>query len=180
MDEGIDTGDLILQRWVPIEPADDAGSLATRLAEIGGPLLAGSLALAHQGRAPRRAQERGAGSYARKMTKSDGMVDWTLDAETLWHRQRAVTPWPGAVAGFQERHLILVRTEPLHHLPTGDMPGTVVEAGHDLVAIACGRGALRLVTVRPEGRGDMSAAEWARGARLKPGDRMMVEKEAHA
>ena len=178
--EGVDTGDLIQQRWAPIDAGDDAGTLAARLAETGAPLLAESLRLAHAGRAPRVPQDLRAGSYARKLSKSDGVVDWALDAVTVWNRQRAVTPWPGAATALRDRHLQLVRTRPHHLLPAGVAPGTVLEIGRDGVVVACAPGALFLVTVRPEGRGDMSAAEWARGARLEPGDRLMVEKEAHA
>lgn len=180
MDEGIDTGDLVLQRWVAIEAADDAGTLTARLAEAGRPLLAESLLLAHAGRAPRSPQEPGSGSYARKLGKGDGIVDWGHDAVTVWNRQRAVTPWPGAATAFKERSLLLVRTEPHHLMPLGVAPGTVVAVGREGVVVACAPGALRLHTVRPEGRGDMAAAEWARGARVETGDRLTIEKEAHA
>jgi methionyl-tRNA formyltransferase len=178
MDDGIDTGDLVLQRWVAIEASDDAGALAGRLAEVGGPLLAESLALAHAGRAPRLPQDRKVGSYARKLGKGDGVVDWARDAVTVWNRQRAVTPWPGAATAFKDRHLLLVRTEPHHMMPLGVAVGTVVEVGREGLVVACAPGALRLVTVRPEGRGDMAAAEWARGARVQAGDRLAIEKEA--
>jgi methionyl-tRNA formyltransferase len=178
--EGVDMGDMIQQRWVAIDPKDDAASLAARLAEIGAPLLAESLRLAWAGRAPRIPQDPGAGSYARKLTKGDGVVDWSLDAFTVWNRQRAVTPWPGATTAFRERHLLLVRTEPHHLLPPGAAPGTVLEVSRDGVTVACSSGALRVVTVRPEGRADMSAAEWARGTRVAAGDRLTMEKEAHA
>jgi methionyl-tRNA formyltransferase len=180
MDEGVDTGDLALQRWVAIEPEDDAGTLAIRLAEVGGPMLAETLTLAHAGHAPRRAQDRAAGSYARKLGKRDGIVDFALDATAVWNRQRAVTPWPGAATAFKERHLLLIRTAPAHRLALEVPPGTVVESKADGVIVACAPGALRLVTVRPEGRGDMAAAEWARGARIETGDRLAAEKEAHA
>mgnify|MGYP002814409022 CR=1 FL=1 len=180
MDEGIDTGDLALQRWVAIEASDDAGTLATRLAEVGGPLLAETLMLVHAGRAPRRHQDSTAGSYARKLGKRDGVVDFAQDAVTVWNRQRAVTPWPGAATAFKERHLLLVRTEPRHRLALDVPPGTVVDSGPDGVIAACAPGALRLVTVRPEGRGDMAAAEWARGARIQAGDLFTTDKEAHA
>ena len=180
MNEEIDAGDLVLQRWVAIEAADDAGTLATRLAEAGAPLLAESLVLAHAGRAPRASQDRTAGSYARKLGKRDGIVDCGHDAVTVWNRQRAVTPWPGAATGLRDRHLLLVKSEPHHLMPLGVAPGTVVAAGRDGLVVACAPGALRLITVRPEGRGDMSAMEWARGARIEIGDRLTMEKEAHA
>jgi methionyl-tRNA formyltransferase len=180
MDEGVDTGDLALQRWVAIDATDDAGTLAVKLASLGGPLLAETLMLAHAGKAPRQPQDPAAGSYARKLGKRDGVVDFALDAETVWNRQRAVTPWPGAATAFRDRHLLLIRTEPAHRLALAAAPGTVVDLSADRVQVACAPGALQLLTVRPEGRGDLSAAEWARGARIQPGDRFTVEKEAHA
>jgi methionyl-tRNA formyltransferase len=180
IDEGLDTGDLSLQRWVAVEPGDDAGTLAVRLATIGGPLLAETLVLAHAGQAPRRAQDLSAGSYAPKLGKRDGVVDFALDAVTVWNRQRAVTPWPGAATALRDRHLLLMRTEPAHLLALDMAPGTVVGVGAAGVDVACAPGALRLITVRPEGRGDLAAAEWARGARIQAGDRLQVEKEAHA
>jgi len=180
MDEGVDTGDLVLQRWVPIETQDDAGTLAARLAEVGGPLLAETLHLAHAGRAPRRAQDPRAGSYAAKLGKRDGIVDFGQDAVTVRNRQRAVTPWPGATTGFRDRHLQLVRTLPEHLLSLETPPGTVTHVDAGGLVVVCAPGALRIVTVRPEARADMAAAEWAHGARIQPGDRLEVEKEAHA
>jgi methionyl-tRNA formyltransferase len=180
MDEGIDTGDVILQRWHPIGADDDAGSLAQALAVLGAPVLAESLALAHAGRAPRRAQEKSAGSYAGKLTKRDGEVDWALDAVTVWNRQRAVTPWPGAAASFQGRRLQILAARPLDLLPRADAPGTVLAVEGESVTVACGRGALLLARLKPEGRGEMGAAEWARGARVSAGTAFDLEKEAHA
>jgi methionyl-tRNA formyltransferase len=169
MDEGIDTGDLILQRWHPIDPGDDAATLARALAALGAPLLAESLTLAHAGRAPRHPQPRSAGSYAGKLEKHDGEVSWTLDAVTVWNHLRAVTPWPGAAAYFQGRRLQILAARPLDLLPRPEPPGTVLAFAPEVVSVACGRGALGLVRVKPEGRGEMGAAEWARGARVGPG-----------
>ena len=180
MDEGIDTGDVILQRWHPIGADDDAGSLARVLAALGAPLLAESLALVRAGRAPRRAQEKSAGSYAGKLTKRDGEVNWALDAVTVWNHQRAVTPWPGAAASFQGRRLQVLAARPLDLLARADAPGTVLGVEGDGVTVACGRGALSLVRLKPEGRSEMGAAEWARGARVSAGATFDLEKEAHA
>ena len=179
MDEGIDTGDCLLQRWAGIETADTAGTLAARLAEIGAPLLAESLRLAHAGAAPRRPQDATHASYAPKLTKGDGAIDWTLDAVTVWNRQRAVTPWPGAGTAHRGRRLIVTRAGPEHVLPLAEPPGAVLAAAGD-VLVACRPGALRLDRVKPEGRSEMSAAEWARGVRLAPGERLDIEEEANA
>lgn len=180
VDEGLDTGDLILQQWLPIQPEDDAASLAARLAERGAPMLAESLRLAHAGAAPRLRQDRAAGSYAPRLKKADGVMDWTGSAETVWNRQRAVTPWPGAATGWAGRRLVVTRALPLHLLPTERAPGEVTAATASGVDVACGIGVLRLLRVRPEGKSEMSAADWANGARIAPGARLAREEEVRA
>ncbi len=180
MDEGVDTGDCVLQRWVGIEPADNAESLGDRLAELGAPLLAESLLLAHAGTAPRRRQESAAGSYAPRLKKQDGNIGWARDAVTVWNRQRAVTPWPGAATAHRGRRLTVTRAWPHHLLPVAERPGTVLAVVGESVAVACDPGVLLVMRVRPEGRGEMSAADWARGARIEPGEQLAMEAEAHA
>jgi methionyl-tRNA formyltransferase len=184
MDEGIDTGDWILKREVPILDDDHAGSLAARLAEVGAPLLAESLILAFEGRAPRQAQDPASGSYAKKLAKRDGFVDWTLDAASVWHHQRAVTPWPGATTAFRGKHVRLERTRPLGvDVPARKpalMPGTVTGVGASGVAVACGAGTLEILELKPEGRAVLGAAEWARGARLAAGETFETLKEISA
>jgi methionyl-tRNA formyltransferase len=179
MDEGIDTGDCILQRWTAIEAADDAGVLAARLAALGGPLLAESLLLAHAGKAPRRPQPRG-GSYAAKLKKRDGAIDWALDAVEVWNRQRAVTPWPGAGAACRGKRLAVTRAWPHHRLEVPQPPGTVLAVEGASVAVACAPGVLLIERVRPESRNEMDAGEWARGARLAPGERLTSVEEIPA
>jgi methionyl-tRNA formyltransferase len=179
MDEGIDTGDCILQRWTAIEAADDAASLSDKLARLGGPLLAESVLLAHAGKAPRRPQPR-EGSYARKLRKRDGVVQWGLDALTVWNRQRAVTPWPGAATTAAGRRLIVTRAWPHHRLGVDALPGTVMAVEGAQVAVACAPGVLLLERVRPESKNEMSAGEWARGARVTPGERLTTPEEIPA
>jgi methionyl-tRNA formyltransferase len=182
IEEGIDTGDIILQRWIGIEPDDHAGSLAGRLAELGAPLLAESLLLAHADRAPRVKQDATRASYAPRIRKCEGLLDWKHDVEAVWNRQRAVTPWPGATTGFHGRRLIVTESRPLDRIPVADPPGTVVAVTTEGVAVACGTGALLLARVKPDGRAEMDAAEWARGARVERGATLEfeIEKEAHA
>ena len=177
MDEGIDTGDMIAIERTPIQEDDDAATLATRLAAIGGPLLARSLLLARAGRAPRWPQDPASGSYAGKLRKQDGAIDWTLDARVVWCRARAVTPWPGAATFLDGRRVIVTRSQPRERIALVGEPGRVLEVSGEGVDVTCGSGALRLVRVKPEGRGEMSAAEWARGVRLEPGARFAPEKE---
>jgi len=180
MDEGVDTGAMILQRWLGIEPADHAGTLAGKLAELGAPLLAESLLLAAAGQAPRRPQAREQGSYARKLRKADGVVDWDADAVTVWNRQRAVTPWPGATTALDGRRLRITGAWPHHRLAVPESPGTLLAVTREGVMVACAPGVLQLVRVTPEGRSEMSAVEWARGARFATGARLASAPEVPA
>ena len=176
MDEGIDTGDVIACRREPIRDDDDAGSLAARLAAIGGPLLAESVVQAAEVRAPRKPQDRGAGSYAGKLRKEDGIVDWSLPALVVWSHARAVTPWPGATTTFRGRRVLLTRSKPGTG-PAGAPPGTLLGNDGDGIRVACADGALRVQRLKPEGRAELDAAEWTRGARPQPGERFESMKE---
>jgi methionyl-tRNA formyltransferase len=80
-----------------------------------------------------------------------------------------VTPWPGAAARFQGKHVLVTSSEPLDRLDAGAAPGAIVAVGADGVDVACAPGALRLLRLKPEGKGEMAAAEWARGARVEAG-----------
>ena len=175
MDDGIDTGDVVLVREEAIRDEDDAGSLAARLAELGAPMLAESCVLAHEGRAPRAKQDRAAGSYAKKLKKSDGAVDWSLPARVVWNHARAVTPWPGATAGFGGKRVIVLASR--LEAGAGGAPGEVRTVDREGVVVSCAEGAVKLTRVKPEGRGEQPAAEWARGARLEPGMCMQTGKE---
>jgi methionyl-tRNA formyltransferase len=180
MDQGIDTGDVILREETAVHSEDDAASLAARLAELGAPLLAESLVLASEGRAPRAPQDLAQGSYAKKLTKSDGLVRWDAHADAVWHHQRAVTPWPGATTGFRGQRVRLERTRVA--AGAGDLatPGTVIRVGEGGVEVACGAGSLCIEKLKPEGRALLDAAAWARGVRLASGERFESERMTHA
>ena len=176
MDAGIDTGDVVLSRTEPIRDDDDAATLAARLAELGGPLLAESCVLLHEGRAPRTPQDRAAGSYAKKLKKQDGVADWTLPARVVWSHARAVTPWPGATTMFRGKRVLIVRSRP--EPGGGDAaPGTLLGSDEQGLRVACGEGVLRVTRLKPEGRAELDAAEWARGARIQPDERFEHLKE---
>jgi methionyl-tRNA formyltransferase len=176
MDEGIDTGDVIACRRDAIRDDDDAATLAARLAALGGPLLAESVVQAAEGRAPRRPQDRAAGSYAGKLHKEDGVVDWALPARVVWSHARAVTPWPGATTVFRGKRVILTRTRP-EAVAAGAVPGTLMGSDDEGIRVACADGVLRVLKLKPEGRAELDAAEWARGARPQPGERFESLKE---
>ncbi len=176
MDEGIDTGDVIACRSEPVRDDDDAATLAARLAELGAPLLAASVVQAAEGVAPRTPQDRAAGSYAKKLRKHDGVVDWDLPALVVRAHARAVTPWPGATTAFRGKRVLIVRAF-AEAGSRGAAPGTLLESDDEGLRVACADGVLRVTRLKPEGRAELDAAEWARGARPQPGERFETLKE---
>lgn len=177
MDAGLDTGAMLAKVATPIRPDDDAATVHDRLAGLGADLLVATLPGYAAGRVPAEAQAATGITYARKITREDGRVDWSQPALTLGNRARAFTPWPGTFtflepADFPERRLLkLWRVEPLATGDAGAAPGTVLEAAKDRLTVACGRGALRVLELQREGGRRRTTAEFLAGCPLRPGMR---------
>jgi methionyl-tRNA formyltransferase len=175
MDEGIDTGDVILQREVAIDPEETAGELSERLSREGAGLLVETLRAIEAGTAPRQPQDKSVGRYCRKLRKEQGVIDWSGDAEGVARHVRAMTPWPGARSSFRAEptaepvEVTVERARVLDSVARDVAPGTVVPLAASSPAVACGRGALELVRVRPAGRKSMAASDWWRGLRAAGG-----------
>jgi methionyl-tRNA formyltransferase len=179
MDEGVDTGDMILMDRTPIGPDETAGELHDRLALLGARLLVDTLARLDAGTAPRVPQPADGATYAGRLTKGDGLLDWRLPAARLHAQARAVTPWPGATALFGGEPLLVVAcrlaateadaSSPAAGAAAPAAPGTFLGIVGDALRVATGDGALDLLRVRPAGRGTMSGAEYARGRRPADG-----------
>ncbi|HKA24540.1 MAG TPA: methionyl-tRNA formyltransferase [Candidatus Eisenbacteria bacterium] len=173
LDDGIDTGDMVFQRYVPIDPEETAGELSDRLAHEGAKLLVDTLRAIEAGTAPRHPQDRNAGRYCRKLRKEQGAIDWSADAERVARHVRAVTPWPGARTVFGDIEVTVERARVFDLVARGAAPGTVLSAAEagpsDGPVVACGRGALELVRVKPAGKKSMAAGDWWRGLRESAG-----------
>src|SRR6266513_1719360 len=100
MDEGLDTGDILLQRTIEVLPADRGGSLHDRLAKVAPEALLESVELLAEGNAPRIPQDNAQATYAPKLKREDGKVDWTEPADAIERKIRAFDPWPGAFMKF--------------------------------------------------------------------------------
>jgi methionyl-tRNA formyltransferase len=170
MNDRMDAGDIIARVEVAIEPDDTAGSLHDRLAVAGAGLLMDVLAAVAEGRAARMPQDESQATFAPKLTKSDGRIDWALPARQIVDRVRGFNPWPCCfcLVGETGKRLRVLRAETA--AGTG-RPGTVLEVEPDLV-VAAGAGAVRLREVQPEGRNVMSAAAYRRGHGLATGERI--------
>jgi methionyl-tRNA formyltransferase len=163
MAEGLDTGDLLLTTRTPIGADETAGELFERLAPLGASLLVRTLAELDS-IAPAAQPEVGV-TQASMLTREMGRIDWSLPAGTLHNRVRGLSPWPGTnfLLGAAPVKLLSSRLAE----GTGP-PGTLLEGAR----VACGAGALELVSVQTPGKRAVSGAEFVHGARLSPGDRL--------
>jgi methionyl-tRNA formyltransferase len=169
MDEGMDTGPILLQASEPIRDQDDSAALGERLARLGGDLLVRTLDGLESGEVSERVQDHDRATMAPKMKPEDEWIDWTRPAEEIWRRVRALAPDPGAKTRLRDRVLKVVRAGVVD--ATGEA-GAIVEASKMRLAVAAGEGALALEEVIPEGRKRMSGVEFARGQRPSVGEQL--------
>jgi methionyl-tRNA formyltransferase len=172
LDEGLDTGPILLARQTPIGPEETAADLAPRLARLGAELLIETLdGLASGGLVP-RPQDDTAATLAPPLKKADARVDWARPSSEIANRIRGFQPWPGATARWRDRDLKILRARPEPGGGDDALPGAVVAVDHEGIVVACGgRTRLRALEVQPESRRPMAAAAFAAGARLRAGDR---------
>jgi methionyl-tRNA formyltransferase len=173
IDEGLDTGPILLARQTPIGPEETAADLEPRLARMGAEVLLDTVrGLADSTLAP-VAQDHARATLAPLLRKEDGLIDWTLPAETIACRARGFHPWPGAFTSHDRRLLKALRVRAVGASDPPAGAGTVTGVGPEGVRVACGSGTdLLLVEVQPESRRAMSATAWAQGARVRPGVRL--------
>lgn len=168
MDEGMDTGPILLQEQVQILPDETAGELADRLSRLGADRLLRTLAeLDRLSPVPQRHED---ATLAPRLKKADGLLDWREPLRSLVNRIRGCNPWPGGVAQSPVGRLLIWRASALDE-PATDPPGMLVRSKAGTLAIATGEGLLLPREVQPENRRVMSWEEFLRGARLAAGAR---------
>ncbi len=167
MDAGLDTGPVIASRRTPIRPADTGSTLHDRLAVLGAELLVDSLPAYAAGRLAAVPQPAEGATYARKITREDGRIDWAQPAEVIERRIRAFTPWPGSFTRITDGSRPgLLKVHRVRLAPVDGSPGGVLDGPPDALRVACGSGALDLLEVQPESGRRMSAADYLAGHRV--------------
>jgi methionyl-tRNA formyltransferase len=160
MDAGLDTGDMLQFEVVSIEADDTTASLHDRLAALGGRMLIEVLHQAAAGTLVRTPQPLQGITYAHKIDKSEGLIDWNLPAEVIARRVRAFDPFPGASTALSDGTVLKVwRAEAVHGGPSS-MPGTVVAVDGHSLTVACGEGALCLTELQRPGGKRLSAHDF--------------------
>ena len=169
MDEGMDTGAILLQEPVPIAADDTAGSLSVKLAAVGGRLLLETLRRLKEGRLTPCPQDSSQASMAPLLKKEDGLLDWSLPAAAIVNRVRGLSPWPGAYTYLGADRWIVWKAQALDRSAPAVRPGTIVEAAKEGLSVATGSGALRVTEVQPANSRRMSVAQYLAGHTLEPG-----------
>jgi methionyl-tRNA formyltransferase len=172
IDEGLDTGDILLQREMPIAPEDTAVTLAPRLAVVGADLMLKTLRGLEAGSIQPRKQDHTDATLAPILEKDAGRIDFNHEAPEILNRLRGFQPWPGAFTSFRGKNLTLHQAGLAASGMGPLLPGEMKVAGEDLF-LGCGEGtALQVIELQPEGKRRMSARDFIHGYRPKAGERL--------
>ena len=165
MDAGLDTGAMLLQEALPITPDTTTETLHDALAALGAKLIVQTVDGVAAGRLLPRAQPSEGVTYAKKLTREEGLIDWRKPAAALACQVRAMTPWPGAYFEHGGQRFKVLAAEATT-APARRPPGSVLD---DRLTVACGEGALRLLRLQREGRAALDAEAFLRGYGLPIG-----------
>lgn len=173
MDEGMDTGDVLLQEIMTIRPDETAGELSARLAQLGGKLLVDTLRQWEAGTLVPRPQDHAKATYAPMLKKEAGNIDWTQPSQRITNTVRGLSPWPGTYTYWGSERLMIWKVQPVPS--SGDQkvgePGAVVSIRVNECLVATGGGLLAILELQPANKKRMSIEQFLRGHPLKPGMR---------
>ncbi len=173
IDVGLDTGDILLQDELPIAADDTSETLAPRLASMGADLLVDTLLGLQAGALPPRPQDNAQATLAPILKKEDGLIDFSCTATEISNRIRGFQPWPGAYTKFRGKNLQLLRARPATQTMTNALAPAELRAEGDQLLAGCGSNtSLELLEIQLEGKKRSIAADFLRGYRPKPGEKL--------
>nr|WP_320145636.1 methionyl-tRNA formyltransferase [uncultured Anaeromusa sp.] len=174
MDEGLDTGDMILKKEIAILQDASTGDIHDELMQEGARLLQETLALIAEGKAPRTKQDHAVSTYAPLLKAEIEQLDWNHSAQELHNRIRGLSPWPGAYCRYAGGRLKVWKSRVCEEAAAkGAIPGRIARLSVDGFVVETGNGLLELLEVQPENKRRMKASECACGYSLQPGDRLV-------
>jgi methionyl-tRNA formyltransferase len=168
MDEGMDTGDILLQTEIPMGHEETCENLLNRLASLGAPLLSETLEKMKAGEIHPIPQDPSKATYAPPLKKEDGYIDWKKEVIEIDRQIRAFNPWPGAFTKWNDQLLKIFKGEIKEGMPLGK-PGAVVWTGSDFIEVETGEGLLRIQEVQLEGRKRMALRDFLLGHPISVG-----------
>jgi len=170
LDEGLDTGPLLLASQTPIGPDETAGELQGRLAQLGASLLLETLHGLASGSVVPQPQDHTKATFAPLLAKHEGRIDWRMPARVIHQRVRGFSPWPGAFCLWRSQSLKVLRAQLLPD--AAGQPGVLQGTAGEALVVGCGGGTrLGLHEIQLQGRRRVSGAAFAAGARAEPGAR---------
>ncbi len=173
MDAGLDTGPVLSLQRTPILPTDDSQILHDRLAQLGAELLVKTIPAYVAGKTLPQPQPAAGSTYAAKIKKEDGRIDWQQPAVKIWNRLRAFTPWPGAFTFLQtETKPQLLKIWKAEVVEKSGGAGEILSADKTGIVVGCGVGALRILEVQREGGKRLAAEQFFIGHLLKVGQKL--------
>jgi methionyl-tRNA formyltransferase len=170
LDEGMDTGAMLAKYPTPIGADETAGQLSERLAQLGATAVREGLPKFARGELPPEKQDDSKATLAPMLKKEDGRVDWSKAARAVHDHVRGMSPWPGAYTTCGGKNVKLHATRVAEVARAGAKPGEVIVADKAHLLVACGGGAVELVTVQLEGKKAVRGVEWVMGRGVKEGD----------
>ena len=171
MDEGLDSGDMLLKSRTAIHPGETAATLHDRLAVMGADLLLETLTALAKDRITPEPQDQAAATYAPMLSKADGRIQWSQTSGQIDALIRGVTPWPGAHTFFGDQRLKIFQVSPANVSHPAD-PGTVLRGFQNELRVATGDGALTIVEIQGPGGRRMPVADFLKGRSIPPGARL--------
>jgi methionyl-tRNA formyltransferase len=182
--KALDAGPMLARVERPIDPDETSDEIERDLAARGAALLIETVDALASGPVPEKAQDESAATYAHRLTKDEGRVDWSQSAEQIHNMIRGLHPWPHAFTYHDGKRLILLRSkkgsgrvfpDTAPKTPPDPFSGSVLDSTGDRLIVATGQDALAITELQAEGRRPMSAREFLAGYRIAPGDRLSSE-----
>ncbi len=173
MDEGMDTGDIILKEKIKIFKNDTSQALSERLSNIGAALLIKTIDMIESGKTDFKKQDNKKVSYAYKLKKEDGHIDWSLKARDIHNMVRGLIPWPGAYTHWQGKILKIWESSLNEDMLEEQAAGSVLRIDDKGITVGTGRGEIIIEALQLEGAKRLGPGEFLRGHRLKVGEKFL-------
>lgn len=168
MEKGLDTGDMLLKKVVAIDPKETGESLHDKLMKAGAELIVEALPLMEAGELTPEKQDDSKSSYAPRLNKEMGRIDWTKEAEELERLVRGLNSWPSAYTSYRGKTLKIWEADVIKE-QSGTRPGEIRQVGKDFLDVVCGKDSLRIYSLQLEGKKRMAVKDFLLGYEMSPG-----------